>query len=217
MNYYSNFIFDLDGTLLNTIGDLENSLNNTLIKYNYPTKTLDEVNSYVGNGIAKLVERSIPNGKNNSDFKNILNDFFEFYSNHLTDYTKPYDNITEMLKNLKNNNCKIAVVSNKSDSFVKILCNYFFKEYIDIAVGETDKIKKKPNKDMVEYTINKLNLNHKDTIYIGDSDVDILTAQNSSLPCISVSWGFRTKEFLIENGAKIIIDNPLEILSYMRK
>lgn len=217
MNYYRNFIFDLDGTLLNTIGDLANSLNNTLIKYNYPTKTLEEVNSYVGNGIAKLVELSIPNGLNNSNFNSILDDFFQFYSNHLTDYTKPYDNIIQMLKALKQNNCKIAVVSNKTDKFVKMLCEYFFKDYIDIAIGETDKIHKKPNKDMVEYAMNILSLDYKDTVYIGDSDVDILTAQNSSLPCISVSWGFRTKEFLTENGAKIIIDTPNQILDYIKK
>lgn len=217
MKSYNNFIFDLDGTLLNTVADLSNSLNNTLKIYNYPLKSLNEVQSYLGNGIAKLIELSIPLGKNNKDFDNIYNDFFKYYGSHLTDYTTVYDNIIEVLRILKQNNCSVAVVSNKADKFVKHLCNHFFKNYIDMALGEQNNLKRKPHKDMVEYAMNHLNSSYENSVYIGDSEVDLLTAQNSSLPCISVSWGFRSKQFLINQGAKIIIDEPMQLIEFAKK
>ena len=211
-------IFDLDGTLLNTLDDLTDSTNYALSKLNYPTRTINEIKSFVGNGVAKLIERAIPNGKSNKDYEKCLAIFKEHYSINKYNKTAPYNNIINLLIELKNRNYKIAVVSNKFDLAVKELCEKYFPNLIDIAIGENEAngIKKKPAPDTVKLVLEKLNLNHNEAIYIGDSDVDILTAQNSNMPCISVSWGFRDREFLIKNDAQIIIDEPKEIIDYLK-
>lgn len=208
-------IFDLDGTLLNTLEDLADSTNFALSEFDYPTRTIDEIRSFVGNGVAKLIERAIPNGKNNQDFENCLTVFKEHYSKNKYNKTAPYNGIIELLRELKNTNYKIAVVSNKFDIAVKELCKKHFPNLIDIAIGENEAggIKKKPAPDTVLQALSILNIKPEHSIYVGDSDVDIITAKNSNMPCISVTWGFRNKEFLIEHGAKIINNTPKEIIS----
>ncbi|MGP1487560.1 MAG: HAD family hydrolase [Peptoanaerobacter stomatis] len=215
MKFYDTFIFDLDGTLLDTIGDLTNAVNYALKNYDYPQKTIPQIKSYVGDGIPKLIERAIPQGLENKNYNDVLKLFSDYYNSHLTDCTHIYDDIITVFEKLKEKNCKIAIVSNKSDKYVKILSEYFFKNYVDIAIGESENIRKKPSSDMANYALSKLSKTTDTSVYIGDSEVDILTAKNSSLPCISVSWGFRSKEFLEKNGANIIIDSPLEILKYI--
>lgn len=215
MKFYDTFIFDLDGTLLDTIGDLTNAVNYALKNYDYPQKTISQIKSYVGDGIPKLIERAIPQGLENKNYSDALKLFSDYYNSHLTDCTHIYDDIITVFEKLKEKNCKIAIVSNKSDKYVKILSEYFFKNYVDIAIGESENIRKKPSSDMADYALSKLSKTTDTSVYIGDSEVDILTANNSSLPCISVSWGFRSKEFLEKNGANIIIDSPLELLKYI--
>lgn len=210
------FIFDMDGTLLNTLEDLMISTNYALSQFNYPTHTLEEIRFFVGNGVAKLIERAIPNGLNNKNYEKCLEIFKKHYAKNMYNHTSAYAGISEMLKALKNKNIKTAVVSNKFDLAVKELSNKYFGNLIDIAIGENEQagIKKKPAPDTVFEVLNIMNLKSEDAIYIGDSDVDIMTAKNSNMPCISVTWGFRDREFLIKNNATIIVDKPEEILQY---
>ena len=212
---YKNFIFDLDGTLLDTVTDLQNSINYALSLYGYGKKSYDEVRSFLGNGIRRLVELSVPNGVDNKNFDHILQEFMAYYNNHLIDCTLPYENIIAMLDILKKNKCKIAIVSNKADAFVKNLVNTFFRGCVDISIGQNEKIRQKPHSDMVEYALRNLNIAKNDSVYLGDSEVDIETAKNSGLDCICVSWGFRSREQLLNSGAKIIVDSPLQIPNYM--
>lgn len=211
-------IFDLDGTLLNTLDDLADSTNFALSEFNYPTRSKEEIRTFVGNGVAKLIERAIPDGKNNSNFDKCLEIFKQHYSINKYNKTAPYNDIINLLIELKEKNYKIAVVSNKFDLAVKDLCQKYFPNLIDIAIGENETagIKKKPAPDTVKLALNQLELTPDQAIYVGDSDVDILTAKNSNMPCISVAWGFRDKEFLIKNNAQIIINTPKEIIDYLK-
>ena len=210
-------IFDLDGTLLNTLDDLADSTNYALSKFGYPTRTIEEVRQFVGNGVAKLIERAIPEGKNNSNFEECLAIFKENYAQNMYNKTAPYNGIIEMLSNLKSKGIKIAVVSNKFDLAVKELCKKYFEGFIDFAAGENEAqgIKKKPAPDTVISVLNEFNFAPEDAVYVGDSDVDIMTAKNSKMPCISVTWGFRDEKFLLENGATILINAPSEIYNHL--
>lgn len=210
-------IFDLDGTLLNTLDDLADSTNYALAKFGYPTRTIEEVRQFVGNGVAKLIERAIPDGKNNPNFEKCLSVFKENYAQNMYNKTAPYNGIIEMLSNLKSKGIKIAVVSNKFDLAVKELCKKYFEGFIDFAAGENEAqgIKKKPAPDTVISVLNEFNFAPEDAVYVGDSDVDIMTAKNSKMPCISVTWGFRDKKFLLENGATILINAPSEIYNHL--
>lgn len=210
-------IFDLDGTLLNTLDDLADSTNYALAKFGYPTRTIEEVRQFVGNGVAKLIERAIPEGKNNSNFEKCLSVFKENYAQNMYNKTAPYNGIIEMLSNLKSKGIKIAVVSNKFDLAVKELCKKYFEGFIDFAAGENEAqgIKKKPAPDTVISVLNEFNFAPEDAVYVGDSDVDIMTAKNSKMPCISVTWGFRDEKFLLENGAIILINAPSEIYNHL--
>lgn len=210
-------IFDLDGTLLNTLDDLADSTNFALSKFNYPTRTIEEVRQFVGNGVAKLIERAIPEGKNNSNFEKCLAIFKENYAQNMYNKTAPYNGISDMLANLKSKGLKIAVVSNKFDLAVKELCQKYFNGYIDFAAGENEAagIKKKPAPDTVLEVLKEFNLKPNEAIYVGDSDVDIMTAKNSDMPCISVTWGFRDEKFLLSYGATILIDSPDEIYRHL--
>lgn len=210
-------IFDLDGTLLNTLDDLADSTNYALSKFGYPTRTIEEVRQFVGNGVAKLIERAIPEGKNNPNFEKCLSIFKENYAQNMYNKTAPYNGIIEMLSNLKSKGIKIAVVSNKFDLAVKELCKKYFEGFIDFAAGENEAqgIKKKPAPDTVISVLNEFNFAPEDAVYVGDSDVDIMTAKNSQMPCISVTWGFRDEKFLLENGATILINAPSEIYNHL--
>lgn len=210
-------IFDLDGTLLNTLDDLADSTNYALSQFGYPTRTIEEVRQFVGNGVAKLIERAIPDGKNNPNFEKCLSIFKENYAQNMYNKTAPYNGIIEMLSNLKSKGIKIAVVSNKFDLAVKELCKKYFEGFIDFAAGENEAqgIKKKPAPDTVISVLNEFNFAPEDAVYVGDSDVDIMTAKNSKMPCISVTWGFRDKKFLLENGATILINAPSAIYNHL--
>lgn len=210
-------IFDLDGTLLNTLDDLADSTNYALSKFGYPTRTIEEVRQFVGNGVAKLIERAIPDGKNNSNFEKCLSIFKENYAQNMYNKTAPYNGIIEMLSNLKSKGIKIAVVSNKFDLAVKELCKKYFEGFIDFAAGENEAqgIKKKPAPDTVISVLTEFNFRPEDAVYVGDSDVDIMTAKNSKMPCISVTWGFRDEKFLLKSGATILINAPSEIYNHL--
>ena len=185
--------------------------------FGYKKRTIEEIRQFVGNGVAKLIERAIPDGNANPNFNECLDIFKKNYAQNMYNKTAPYTGILELLYELKKQNCKIAVVSNKFDIAVKELCNKYFPNLIDIAVGENEAegIRKKPHPDTVLQVMEVFNANNLQTVYVGDSDVDILTAHNANLHCISVSWGFRTQEFLTEHKAEIIINSPAELLNHI--
>ena len=208
-------IFDLDGTLLDTLEDLYLSVNHILSKYNFPLRTKDEVRMFVGNGVPKLIERALPKGHDKKTFDSALADFKEYYGHHCNDNTKPYPGINESLSYLKARGYKIAVVSNKVDFATKSLCRDYFGGLVEVAIGQREGIEKKPAPDSVFEAMRLLD--SKNAIYIGDSDVDIMTAKNSNLPCIAVTWGFRDKDFLYESGGRIFADTTREMLEIIEK
>lgn len=216
---YKLAVFDLDGTILNTLDDLAGSVNYCMKKFNMPERTIDEVRRFVGNGIRKLIERAVPSGTPESLIKEVHEVFNQHYKLHCKDKTKPYDGIEELITSLNSKGIKSAVVSNKADFAVKILCEDFFSGLFIDAVGEKESegVRKKPAPDSVNKVIEnfKKNFNSeitkKDIVYIGDSDVDIQTAKNAEVDCISVDWGFRDDNFLIKNGASKIVSTPKEL------
>ncbi|MGN0629793.1 MAG: HAD family hydrolase [Ruminococcus sp.] len=209
---YKLAIFDMDGTILNTLDDLAASVNYALIAEGYPTRTIEEVRSFVGNGIRKLIERSVPRGTIVQNIDKVHEKFTAYYTKHCTDKTRPYEGIKELLCDLHKKGCKTAVVSNKADYAVQKLCLEYFPEYFDIAAGEQQPLyKKKPAPDLVYLIMEKLNVSAEDTVYIGDSDVDILTAANAKVDCICVDWGFRSRDFLLQNGADRIVSDTIQL------
>ena len=210
-------IFDLDGTLLNTLEDLKDSTNFALRKFNYPERTLEEVRQFVGNGVQKLIERAIPKGIENKDFAECLAVFKTHYAQNMYNKTAPYQGIEEMLAKLKQSGIKTAVVSNKFDLAVKELCKKYFGNLIEIAIGESDNVRKKPAPDSVLRAIKELNSKKESCIYSGDSDVDVQTAKNTGISCIGVTWGFRDRKLLEREGAKYIIDKPLELIDIINE
>lgn len=209
---YNTYIFDLDGTLLDTLTDLAASCNYALRKFGMSERTTDEVKAFVGNGVKKLMERAIPEGMRNKDFDAAYLTFKEHYLKHSLDTTKPYPGITDMLEEIKSRGCAMAVVSNKFYDATQELCRHFFGNLIEVAIGEREDIKKKPAPDTVNEALRQLGKDRNGAVYVGDSDVDVMTAKNSGLPCISVLWGFRDKDFLIKNGATTFINSPSELL-----
>ena len=211
---YSAYIFDLDGTLLDTLDDLAASVNYALRTHGMPEHTNDDVRRFVGNGVRKLMERAIPDGASNPDFEATFATFRQHYMTHSLDTTKPYDGIPETLEALKAKGCHLAVVSNKMMAATQELCRHFFPDTIEVAIGENEAegIRKKPAPDTVIAALRQLGVGQEGAVYVGDSDVDIETARNSGLPCISVLWGFRDRDFLLQHGAETFISNPSELL-----
>ncbi len=212
-------IFDLDGTLLNTLEDLTDSVNHAMEEFGFPLHTIEEIRSFVGNGAPTLIERSIPQGKENPSYDAVLAAFKEHYAAHCEDKTNPYEGIMELLAQLKEKGYRMAVVSNKFDGAVKRLCGKYFGDYIEAAIGESADVKRKPAPDTVYQALCELSCDASRAVYVGDSEVDIQTAKNASLPCISVTWGFRTEERLKDAGAdgKLMIRNPQELVPLLLK
>lgn len=211
---YNTYIFDLDGTLLDTLTDLAASCNYALRTHGMPEHSVDDVRRFVGNGVRKLMERAIPNGVDNPDFEATFATFREHYMQHSLDTTHPYSGIPEVLTALKTHGCRLAVVSNKMMAATVELCRHFFPDTIEVAIGEheAEGIRKKPAPDTVFAALKELGVEKNGAVYVGDSDVDVQTAANSGLPCISVLWGFRDRDFLIQHGAKTFISAPSELL-----
>ena len=209
---YNTYIFDLDGTLLSSLADLAASCNYALRTNGMPERTLDEVRRFVGNGVKKLMERATPDGLQNPLFDKTLADFRQHYMKHNLDTTCPYEGVMPMLEELQRRGKKVAVVSNKFYAATQELCHHFFGDLVTVAIGEREDIRKKPAPDTVIEALRQLNATAEESVYIGDSDVDIDTARNAGMPCICVLWGFRDKDFLIEHGATTLVATPQEIL-----
>ena len=206
-------VFDLDGTLLNTLDDLMDSVNYALEKCGYPPRSYEEVRAFVGNGVRLLVERAVPKGTDKSSTDRVFSAFTEHYNKNMENKTRPYDGIFELLAALKARGIKTAIVSNKYDSAVKKLARELFAGTVDTAIGESETVAKKPAPDGVLKALKELGSTRATAVYVGDSDVDAQTAKNSGLRFIGVTWGFRDRELLETFSPYAIIDRPEELLS----
>lgn len=212
---YDTIIFDLDGTLLNTLDDLRDSLNAVFIKNGYEEKSLEEVRRFVGNGVRKLVRRALPMECPEEEVDRILREFTEHYNRNMQNRTRPYDGIMELLLDLNRYGYKLAIVSNKFDSAVKELAITYFGDLIPVAIGESEGVKRKPAPDSVFQALKELGSDPAKALYIGDSETDVQTAKNAGLPIVGVTWGFRTRELLRSEGADFLIDTPKELLTLL--
>ena len=210
---YNTVIFDLDGTLLNTLDDLRDSLNEILIKNSYLPQTLEDTRRFVGNGVWNLVRRSLPSSCSDQEVTKIMEEFKSHYKKNMQNKTRPYNGIMELLLDLNRFNYKVAIVSNKYDAAVKELAQTYFGNLIPVAIGETTEIKRKPAPDSIFTAVQELGSSLESTIMVGDSETDVQTAKNAGIPCIGVTWGFRCREVLREEGADYLIDTPRELLT----
>lgn len=216
MDKYNALVFDLDGTLLDTLEDITDAVNHAMNKFCYPVHSAAEVRSFVGNGIKKLIERSLPQGAGTPGFDSIFNEFKQFYTANCRIKTCPYPGIMELLERLYSDGYKIAINSNKNQAAVTELNNIYFAKYISVAIGENRHMPKKPAPDSVLLALEQLGgFPVNQALYIGDSDVDIETARNAGIKCISASWGFKDREVLEKLNPGAIIDTPAELYNYL--
>ena len=211
---YDTYIFDLDGTLLDTLDDLAAAVNYALRQHGMPEHTREDVRRFVGNGVRLLMTRAIPDGEDNPLFEATFQTFREYYMEHSLDTTRPYDGIPELLGELRARGKRVAVVSNKFYAATSELCHHFFPDTVEVAIREheAEGIRKKPAPDTVKEAFRQLGVDSRNAVYVGDSDVDLQTARNAGLPCISVLWGFRDRAFLEAHGATTFVTTPEEIL-----
>ncbi len=209
-------LFDLDGTLLDSLNDLWASVNHSLAQNNMSVRSKEEIRQFLGNGARQLISLSMPPGYSDKEFSQVYNEFKTYYSLHSSDKTKPYDGIMPMLEQLKQLGVKTGIVSNKPDTAVQKLYRRFFSNSIDMAIGEQEGITRKPSPDMIFKALSILGSDVSQSIYVGDSEVDIATANNSGIKCISVSWGFRGRSYLENEGASTIVDDPTELINLLK-
>lgn len=209
---YNAVIFDLDGTLTDTLADLKNSVNSALSQFGFPARTTEEIRCFVGNGVRRLIYLSVPENTPEEISEKCLSVFKEHYAANSLVETKPYDGIIEMLSELKNRGIKTAVVTNKMHSAASNIVEHFFGGLIDITVGQLDGVAQKPQPDGIYKALEGLGISKEKAAYVGDSEVDCITAKNAAMPCIGVTWGFRDCEVLIENGACFIADSVTKLL-----
>ena len=216
-NKIRNIIWDMDGTLMDTLQDLAMAVNHALRKYNMPERTMEQIRRSVGNGVRRLVRLSVPDGEQNPQFQAVFDEFRNWYLLHCEDHTFPYEGIQNVLHELKSAGYRMAIVSNKLQEGIDELHRRWFSDTIDVAIGERPGIARKPAPDMVRLAMSELGASVGDSVYIGDSDVDLATARNSGLQCISVLWGFRTREELLQVGADCFAESPQDIKSIINK
>jgi phosphoglycolate phosphatase len=216
MMKYDLVIFDMDGTILDTLEDLADSLNASLAYFGYPERTLEEVRRFVGNGIRLLVERGVPAGVTEEEKDRVYKYFMGYYREHCDRKTKPYPGILKLLESLRRDGCRLAVVSNKADSAVKALAKQYFPGMFHMALGEGAHTPKKPSPEGVAQVMEQLGVSRERSIYIGDSEVDIATARNAGLDSIIVTWGFREPDDLRQQGAEVFADTPEEIAQLIK-
>lgn len=208
---YSTVIFDLDGTLLDTLDDLVISVNEYLEEQGHPLRTRDEIRSFLGYGAMELVRDSLPAPLPPEELDKAVEDYKKVYRRNMEDNTKPYDGIMEMLKNLKKAGVRTAVVSNKPDNSVRDLCQVMFGDLVDIAAGDQPGFARKPNPQLVEHIMNELGADPAATLYVGDSEVDVETAKNAGVHGVAVTWGFRDRDVLEAEKPDYLVDTPSEL------
>ena len=215
MKKYDTVIFDLDGTLLNTLEDLADAVNFVMRANEYPERTIEEVRCFVGNGIRRLMELAVPEGVSEDTFENVFEQFKSYYTDHCQIKTRAYEGIMELLEKLYTDGVSMAIVSNKNHAAVCELNEIYFKKYIEVAIGQKDGIRKKPAPDTVLQALKELGKEKESAIYVGDSEVDFLTAQNTGMDCVLVTWGFRTTEELGVYEPMAFIEKPEQLLNVL--
>lgn len=215
---YNTVIFDLDGTLMDTLEDLANAVNEILRRNDYPVKTVGEVRRIVGNGLKQTLTLCLPEGTDKAVIEKLLPEFASYYQEHCQIKTKPYEGIEDTLRELSARGYRLAIVSNKRDEAVKTLNREWFEKYVKVAIGENESagIRKKPSPDTVYQAIRELGSEKELAVYVGDSEVDKMTADNAGLPCISVDWGFRDREELEKLKPAYLISRPEELLEILQ-
>ena len=208
---YKAVLFDMDGTLLDTLEDLRDSTNHALAQMGYPLRGIEEIRRFIGNGAEKQIRRAVPEGTSEGKIMETLAAFRAYYQDHCQIKTKVYDGLLDVLSELKEKGVKMAVVSNKPDAAVKKLSREYFGDRLDYAIGPSDGVRCKPYPDMAEEALKALGVEKKDAVFVGDSEVDVQTGLNAGLDVIAVSWGFRSREVVIEAGASKIADNASEL------
>ncbi len=217
MRKYKAIIFDLDGTLLDTLDDLADSVNHILKKFDYPQRRKKTIRRFLGNGIQRLMKLSCPTNLTDSAGEKAFLAFKEYYTAHCQIKTRPYDEIMELLAELSAKGYKLAIVSNKNYAAVQALNKTYFSQYVQVAIGEKPGIRKKPAPDTALTALKLLNCTKDEAVYVGDSEVDKATADNTGLDCILVSWGFRDRSELQALNATYLVDTPKEILQMIEK
>ena len=212
---YQAVIFDLDGTLLDTLEDLRCSVNHALRRYGLPERSLEDIRTFVGNGVRNLMTKAVPGDTEAPGFDAIFAEFKSHYAVHWRDFTRPYDGAVELVRELHRRGLKLAVVSNKTDAEVKGLCKEFFGENIMVVRGEVPGVPRKPAPDGVLLALESLGLERSQALYVGDSEVDMRTARNAEVDCVAVLWGFRSREELEAEGATVFIKHPSELLGLL--
>lgn len=208
---YKAVLFDMDGTLLDTLEDLCDSTNHALAQMGYPLRGIEEIRRFIGNGAEKQIRHAVPEGTSEGKIMETLAAFRAYYQDHCQIKTKVYDGLLDVLSELKEKGVKMAVVSNKPDAAVKKLSREYFGDRLDYAIGPSDGVRCKPYPDMAEEALKALGVEKKDAVFVGDSEVDVQTGLNAGLDVIAVSWGFRSREVVIEAGAKMIADDASEL------
>lgn len=212
---YKAVIFDLDGTLLDTLGDLHAAVNHALNAFGFPERSIDEVRRFIGNGVVKLMERSTPEDTDAETNRRCLDVFRQYYLIHMQDMTAPYEGVIELIEKLREKGIKTAVVSNKLHQAVYELCEDYFPGIIDEAIGVSVESERKPSPVNVYKALEKMDVTADECIYIGDSEVDVQTSHNAGVKCIGVTWGFRDREELVEAGAELIMENCDDIFQFI--
>ena len=210
-------IFDLDGTLLYTLEDMADSVNHVMAEYGFSQHSVSAIRSFIGNGIRKLLERALPEGSSAELCDEATEKYRAHYQNHCMIKTQPYEGIMEMLERLADAGIKMAIVTNKNDEASQEMQKHFFSETIHVCYGQRNDIPKKPDRAMIDLALEKLGSLSENSVYVGDSEVDMQTAENAGMPCITCSWGYRDREYLVEKGATILVDNPSEIAKIILK
>ena len=217
MKSYRLAIFDLDGTLLDTLEDLANATNHVLAQMGYPTRTVEEVRRFVGNGIRNLISRALPEGVDEAEITRAFELFLPYYQEHSTDCTRPYEGIPELLARLRTEGYRIVILSNKADAAVRSLCERYFQGLYDLCRGERAGVAKKPAPDAVYEILSEMNVPKEAAVFIGDSEVDVLTAKNAGVALFCVDWGFRSADTLRQAGAERIISDTGSLLNALIK
>ncbi|MGO4773462.1 HAD family hydrolase [Flavobacterium sp. W22_SRS_FK3] len=213
---YKGIIFDLDGTLVNSLEDISDAMNTVLQTLKYPTHAYGDYQYFIGSGLRNLVSKALPESNNGeNEIENCFQKMLAFYGENCTLKTKPYEGITELLDNLTSQKIKLAVFSNKADELTKKIVSEIFPDYFDTAVGLSTEALKKPNPFEALEISKNWSLKPEEIIFIGDSDIDMQTAINANMFPVGVSWGYRTDEELKESGAKLVIHNPIDLLQLL--
>ena len=210
---YTTIVFDCDGTLLDTLTDLRNTVNYVLRAHDLPERSVSEVKAALGNGVAHLMRQSLPASISDDEFTNYLDEFKAYYGEHLQDYTAPYPGMLDVLDTLRAKGYKLAIVSNKIQEGITPLNKEYFGDRLPVAIGERPGLQRKPAPDMVLQALKELDSTQSESIYIGDSEVNVATANNSGLLCIGVTWGFRDEQLHKDLGVKYIARKAEDIVT----